>query len=335
MKKYYLLGVLAMGLMASCQEEDIFVKSQMNYSNVVVTASLDESSATRTQLSSEGKVFWSEGDALSIFSSNSAHAKFVLSKGNGTANADFKFDSGDLNFGTEYGSNDFGYVGVYPYSESTTISKNASSYVINTVIPTEQTYAENSFGQGASPMVAVDPSLKLSFKNVGSMLVMPLKGAATIVSATLKSSSHNIAGAAKVTVAEESNWIPSVDVTDGASEIVLSCGEGVELSNETASKFYFVLAPGTYEANDLVVRFYTNDGKYFETAISETNTFVRSQSLTFPERTFSESGIASFVTTEDALKVAIAAGKTEVTLGANIDLATSVEVKNDLVVNLK
>ena len=332
MKKYYILGVLALGLMTSCQEEEIFVRGQLANSNVVVTASLDESSTTRTQLAPDGKgykVLWAEGDALSIFSSNTAHAKFELSKGAGEANADFKFKGGDLNFGTEAGSDDFGYVGVYPYLEGTTVTKGEGLYTINTVIPTEQTYAENSFGQDASPMVAVDPSLKLSFKNVGSMLVLPLKGEGTITSATLKSKAHKIAGAAVVTVTEEEDgWIPSVTVGEGASEVVLSCGEGVELSAEAATKFFFVLAPGTYEANDLVITFNNADGKYFETVITAENTFKRSQSLTFGERTFAETGVVGGVSTEDALRAAIAEGGT-IALNSNIELTEPLVLNNE------
>lgn len=340
MQKHYILGILALGLMTSCQEEEIFEKGQLVDSDVVVRATLDQSSTTRTQLTSNEnnngyKVLWADNDALSIFSSNSAHAKFVLSKGAGEANADFKFNSGDLNFTTEDGSNDFGYVGVYPYSESTTISKNETGYVINTVIPTEQACAVNSFGQDASPMVAVDPSLKLSFKNVGSILVLPMKGEGTITSATLKSNNHKIAGTATVTVTEENGWIPAVDVTNGASEVVLTCGEeGVKLNATTATNFFFVLAPGTYEANDLVITFNNADGKCFETTIGAENNFERSKSVKFSERTFEVTGVVDGVTTEEALKSAIAAGESEVTLDADIDLDTSVVVENDLIVNL-
>ena len=339
MKKHYFLGLLALGLMTSCQEEEIFEKGQFVNSDVVVRATLDESSTTRTQLTSNEnnngyKVLWAENDALSIFSSNSAHAKFVLSKGAGDANADFKFESGDLNFATEDGSNDFGYVGVYPYSESTTISKNEIGYVINTAIPTEQAYAVNSFGQDASLMVAVDPSLKLSFKNVGSILVLPLKGEGTITSATLKSKSKKIAGTATVTVTEEGGWIPTVDVTGGASEVVLTCGEGVTLNAENATNFFFVLAPGTYEANDLVITFNNADGKYFETTITAENTFERSKSVKFSERTFAVTGTVDGVTTEDALRSAIDEGKTKVTLDANITLTDAITINKAVTIDL-
>lgn len=280
--------------MVSCHENEYDLDNTQVNSNIILTASLDEANDTRTELTPGNngyKVLWSVNDALSVFSSETAHAKFALKNGAGQTNADFSFVGGELNFGTESDSNDFAYVGVYPYSENTTVAKSGDDYVINTEIPTTQTFAVNSFGQGASPMVAIHPTLKFSFKNVGSMLILPLKGTGIITNATLESKSHKIAGSAIVTAEAANNWIPTVDVEDGESKIVLSCGEGVQLDEENATNFFFVLAPGTYEANDLVITFNDSYGNYFTTEITAENTFARSKSLTFGTRTFEISGM--------------------------------------------
>ena len=292
--KFYLLSILSLALMVSCQENAYDLDNTQVNSNIILTASLDEANDTRTQLTADNngyKVLWSENDLLSVFSSETAHAKFALKSGAGQANADFSFVGGELNFGTEAGSNNFNYVGVYPYSENTTVAKSGDDYVINTEIPTTQSYSVNSFGQDASPMVAIHPSLKFSFKNIGSILIMPLKGAGVITYATLESKSHKIAGSAIVTAEANNNWVPTVDVENGESKIVLSCGDGVELDAETATNFFFVLAPGTYEANDLVVTFNDSYGNFFTTEITAKNTFARSKSLTFGARTFEVTGV--------------------------------------------
>ena len=292
--KFLFLSFLTLGLMVSCHENEYDLDNTQVNSNIILTASLDEANDTRTELTPGNngyKVLWSVNDALSVFSSETAHAKFALKNGAGQTNADFSFVGGELNFGTESDSNDFAYVGVYPYSENTTVAKSGDDYVINTEIPTTQTFAVNSFGQGASPMVAVHPTLKFAFKNVGSMLILPLKGTGIITNATLESKSHKIAGSAIVTAEAANNWIPTVDVEDGESKIVLSCGEGVQLDEENATNFFFVLAPGTYEANDLVITFNDSYGNYFTTEITADNTFARSKSLTFGTRTFEISGM--------------------------------------------
>ena len=293
--KFLFLSILTLGLMVACHENDYSLDNTQVNSNIILTASLDESNDTRTELASGNngyKVLWSENDALSVFSSETAHAKFALKNGAGQTNADFSFVGGELNFGTESDSNDFAYVGVYPYSENTTVAKSGEDYVINTEIPTTQTFAVNSFGQGVSPMVAVHPTLKFAFKNVGSMLILPLKGTGIITHATLESKSHKIAGSAIVTAEAANDWIPTVDVEDGESKIVLSCGDGVQLDEENATNFFFVLAPGTYEANDLVITFNDSYGNYFTTEITAENTFARSKSLTFGTRTFEVTGIS-------------------------------------------
>lgn len=293
--KKILLGILAAGLFTACQHDEyLSADSQMN-AGVVATASLDVD-GSRTELSAaEGgyKVVWSANDALSVFSSETANAKFQLSRGAGETMADFSFVSGELNFGIGE-TNEFGYVGLFPYSETATVVKNGADFVVNTEIPARQIYATGSFGQNASPMVAVNAaSLKFSFKHVGSFLIMPLKGAGEkILYATLESKAHNIAGAVVATAEANNNWIPAVELGENVvNKIELACGDEGVILGEEATKFVFVLAPGTYEANDLVVKFYDSYGNYFETEITAENTFTRAKSRTFGARTFEVSGM--------------------------------------------
>lgn len=263
-----------------------------------VSATIGETPETRTQLSPDGdgyKVLWSTGDAISLLSGG-GHLRYTLQEGgNGKVTATFVFAplSGDSISGSiDEGISPTEFVGVYPFSEDIKLSKNGNDYVINTVIPTKQNYAEGSFGQNTAPMVAVtNYPANLTFKNAASVLVMPLKGDVKIMSAELTSKSHNIAGAATIITAEANNeWIPTLDVENGESQIVLSCGEGVQLKADEATKFYFVLAPGTYEANDLSIKFTDSHGNFFVTEISAENTFKRSKTRTFTEREFVAEG---------------------------------------------
>lgn len=291
-KLFFLLCVFALGLLTSCQKEE-FLNETLQVEISKVSATICETAATRTQLSSNFKVLWSKNDAISVLN-NGKHYRFIMDdSGDGKANADF---SCDLTYGTITGgietsiSKDI-YVGVFPFSADTKVSKNGNDYVINTVIPATQAYSINSFGQSASPMVAVNQyTPDFSFKNVGSMVIMPLKGDVVIKSAVLTSKSHKIAGAATITAVAENNWIPTVDVTNGESQIVLSCGEGVQLKTDEATKFHFVLAPGTYEKDDLSIKFIDSYGNFFETTIPAEITYVRSEAASFQARTFEAQG---------------------------------------------
>ena len=289
------MAVLALILLSGCQNnvENVMETTQSD-SKVVVTASLDAKAESRTSLTEEEddvfKVLWSADDKLGIFYySAAAHNKFKLTNGAGESNAEFENDGPfKVVSGTESGNASyFACVGYYPYAENTTATKNADgSYTIKTAIAVNQTYAENSFGANNYPMVAISDNLNFSFKNAASVLRMPLKGDAKIVKVTLTSSAKKIAGPYSVTMTE-ANSVGDLSITDGGSSmIVLECEEPVQLKSNEATYFLFVIPPGTYAANDLTVKFYDDQNKFYSTIITENNEFVRSGVLTFSERTY-------------------------------------------------
>ena len=297
-KFYYLLGFLALGLMTSCQKDEQLTEAVQPEEQIVVTASL-ESTTGRTELGfvdGAYKTLWSANDAISLLY-RGKHYKYDLTEGSeGQVTADFEWNPcfGSISGSIESGINKSLFIGVYPFSEKTTVVKSGEGIAVNTEIPAQQYYAPNSFGQEASPMVAVSQyAPDFSFKNLASCLVLPLKGEGKIYYATLESKAHKIAGATVATAVAADEWIPTVAVAEeGAQKIVLACGEnGVELNAEEATNFFFVLAPGTYEANDLVITFYDQFGNYFKTEITAENTFKRSVSLQFSARTFEVQGM--------------------------------------------
>lgn len=301
MKKfYYLSAILALGMMFSCQKPEIGVDEQFA-SDLEIEATLADASETRTQFieTANGyKVAWSADDKISVFSSDETVAEFTLSRGAGEPNGSFKLTGGEVEFGTQDSEgNDYALVGVYPYSQTTTVAKNGESYVINTEIPAIQEYAVNSVGNNAAPMVSVSPEQSLKdfrFKNVGSFVIVPLKGNALISTATLESrSGRKIAGATAVTVSAENDWQPVVNVTEnGVSKVQVVCPEGVQLDSEVATNFFFVLAPGTYDAKDITVKFYDTVGNYYEYIFPSQFTLTRSKSAKLQEKEFVINGTA-------------------------------------------
>ena len=287
MKKFlFLLTFLALGLITSCQKDDYLLEVAQPETNPVVKASLE--TAVRTQLDFvDGiyKTIWSANDAIS-FIYKGKHYKYDLSEGGeGKVTADFEFNPfyGTISGSIESEINNKLFIGVYPFSTETKVAQNDNDITIKTAIPAQQVYSPNSFGHEASPMVAVAPYVPdVSFKNLASCLALPLKGEGKIFYATLESKTQNIAGAAAATVVVNDDYsmsLPTVTVTeDGVQKIILVCGEnGVKLNAEEATDFFFVLAPGTYEANDLVITFYDEFGNYFKTEITATNTLERSK----------------------------------------------------------
>ena len=130
MKKVFIsLSMLALGFMASCQQEELVNEASQSKSSLEITASLEENIASRTQLSpSENgyKVCWSENDAISVFGSANGHAKYIVTNGIGEENGSFTQEGDDEIWNEE---NEM-FVGVYPHSTTTSIEKNDNGFKI-------------------------------------------------------------------------------------------------------------------------------------------------------------------------------------------------------------
>ena len=198
---------VAMGFTA-CTSDDDVTSTPDTPKQITVYATTEQPSATRTSLS-EGnetdgyEVLWSEGDQIKFGVSDDY--VFTLKSGAGTTTGVFE--------GTAPNDGD-SYMVVYPAN-------------FNGKIPTEQTYVENNIPQGL-PMRASKVSVKhvddevvispISFKNVGGILRLNLKGEAKVTSIT-------------------------ISATNLTNPITLSCGTGVQLNTTTATPFH-IAVPG-------------------------------------------------------------------------------------------
>ena len=130
----------------------------------------------------------------------------------------------------------------------------SQSGVITATLPAEQSYAENSFGQGDNAMVAVTKNTDdtfLKFKNVGGYLELWLYGEdVTVKSITLTGNNEEkLSGTATITSTYGSE--PTISMANNATPtITLNCGEGVKIgtSAETATAFWLVVPPTTFES---------------------------------------------------------------------------------------
>lgn len=303
MKRLFLFGLLSMGIFASCQKEASVIGTNQIESKGEIVATLGDVVETRTQAQAvtneEGKVLeyktvWSENDAFRYFQVGSSDLKCVLTTGAGTTKAAFAFASGEFGgVGIEGDVDPYSedVVGVYPFSDAIRVAYADGNYDVTTEIPATQYYSENSFGYDAAPMVAVGNGRnKLSFRNMGALLIIQMKGDVSIASASLKSKTQNIAGKVVATAHADNNWIPTVDMANGINEVTIICEKAVLLNNETATKFFFVIAPGTYAANDLVLKFTDVAGFYNEFEIPKALTIDRSTSTTLSPKTFEANG---------------------------------------------
>ena len=294
MKKICIALAMA-ALFAGCQKPEFEISVE---SKDVFSASVEEFDAqTKTSMNENRRVVWSTGDRLSIFQGSTIADEYVLADGSaGLSSGSFKWAGRDNEVNSDFGA---GFelpcnVAFYPYAEGLLLDggmleDGKEIYTVSTVVlPAVQTYAENSFGNGAFPMVAVTQNMddhNLKFKNVGGALKLQLKGSCVVKSIKVEGKNgEKLSGAATVT-AYANNQAPAIKIASDASTFVmLDCVDGVQLNEAEATNFYIALPPVVF-SNGFVVTVTAADEKEYTVSATEANTILRSSILVMPEVT--------------------------------------------------
>lgn len=283
MKNILTVSLMAILTVCGCQVKELNEVISVSKSFTATIEDNLDGAETRTSLDENGNVRWKRGDQVSIFAGSTVNEQYqVTDASDGKTSAGFnKVTGSGFVGGGEIDNN----VAFYPYAASAEIAKNGSAYVISDVtLPAVQHYAEDSFGNGAFPMVAVTndtDDMLLKFKNVLGGLKLQLKGTATISSIRVTGNNNEIlCGAAEVTVSNTTT--PAISLTDAtAKTVMLNCGDGVHLDPETATMFIIALPPMTMEDGFTVVVTDT-EGKQMEIKTTKSQTINRSKLLKMP-----------------------------------------------------
>lgn len=247
MKKNILISAIAVcATLFSCQKKEL-VEIMPAYDELHAVTEVP--SGTRTVMDGYNNVLWSAGDQISAFMKTSLGLKYQLKdsyagKTSGSFSKVASASSDDLVGGMELDH----IVAYYPYSESVMCSKASGGYALQVVLPSEQTYAPDSFGSGVWPMVAVCEDNDITFKNVCGGLKLQLKGIAKVKTIELKGNAGEIlSGEASVTVYPDET-LPSIAMASDASRsVLLDCGDGVQLNEETATEFILTVPPVAFD----------------------------------------------------------------------------------------
>lgn len=209
-----------------------------------------EQETTKTVLTDEYKVNWESGDLINI---NGAVYSATPDASN-AAKADFVFVRGTDPEPT--------YKAVFPAD-----LYNAGSYAL----PATQTYSAGKFN---APMYAESENENLSFKNICGVICLALKGTESVRDITI-TANEPLCGSFAMTDAT------TVSLAGTGKTVTLNCDEaGVPLNEETATKFYIYLAPGTYSAGMKFVITNISGGVYEKTTAKDV-TIERSNVYTF------------------------------------------------------
>ena len=239
----FLLALLVSG----CSQEEMSKHGTSSTSEGRVFTTSFEQNDSRTYVEDGHLSRWTEGDRISLFDASTLNCQYLFAGDTGDSGGTFFMLSKPEGTGTALSTN----YAVYPYSENVKMTEDG---VISVTLPSEQHYAENSYGLGDNIMVAVTENADdtfLKFKNVGGCFKLQLYGDnVTVKSITLKGNNgEKIAGKATITATYDK--APAVTMVEEAiTSITLDCGKtGVKIgaSAEKATAFWVVVPPTTFE----------------------------------------------------------------------------------------
>ena len=200
-----------------------------------------EGEMSRTSVQDGKFVDWSEGDAIAYFPRMNSNVQYQLHSTTPTEEGYCIFKRVTENVVQGEALN---YIyAVYPYAADVTLNSEGN---ISLQLPEVQCYAENSFGVGAAPMVAVSngaESEPLHFKHCSGFLKLQMCGKDFVVKRVelQGNKGEKLAGAA--TIVAEHGSAPKITTLNSAVErVVLDCGKGVRLGEDASMATAFWLA---------------------------------------------------------------------------------------------
>ena len=278
MKKIFIAAAAALTALVACQKNEVAAPA----ADSVLYATIEETNATKTYMDSNNNIRWSEGDQVIAFMKSSYGHKYqLISSFAGKTYADFSIvssGSGNLSAGTEWNHN----IVYYPYSDAIEAEKSGNNYALNVVLPSEQTYAVESFGNGSMAMVAVSEDNDITFRNVLGGMKLQLRGTQKVKSIKLEGKNNEkLSGAATVTAYTDETK-PAITMASGASKtITLNCGSGVQLNESTATEFIVALPPVLF-SKGFTVTITDTESKTYTVETDKANAVLRSSILAMP-----------------------------------------------------
>ncbi len=273
MKRLALYIGLTAALVASCSTQEKNFQTPVQ-DDVVFYASFEQpvDEATRVYANEGLLLRWTADDRISIFNKNTYNQQYRFAGETGDNAGGF-----DKVAGSEFATGNAisHVVSVYPYQSTTKISESES---LTLTLPAEQHFAENSFGLGANTMVSVTADNFLLYKTVGGYLRLRLYGEGVSVSSITLKGNNDEKLAGKATVTMPLDGVPSVAMSDDATnEITLVCDTPVALgaTAEESKDFWLVVPPVTFSKGFTVT--VSGKGGVFEKSTEKTVTIERNK----------------------------------------------------------
>ena len=160
--------------------------------------------------------------------------------------------------------------------------------IINIELPSTQTYVENSFGNGANPMIAACGDKKmLAFKNICGLLKLQLYSATACyvdnITLTSSKSDEMLWGTGNVVLTEGIPSIPSLEgLSNGSNALTLNCNGAPMSTDADYPSSYFFVVPANTLSNGFTVVVTDTKGKTWKKTTSQNTTISRSKITMMP-----------------------------------------------------
>lgn len=238
MKKKILpiLGMAALFAAASCSVENMDENPVSGIRKVAMTFNAESQSVgTKTSIDPDAgnAVYWTAGDAISVFPTGGGNEKFVLEGEGGSASGSFT---------GEAAPDAAPYYALYPYDASATLS----GTTINATLPsTQYSTTAGTFDTMLAPAVAVsDDSNNLSFSHVAGLLELNFTNLDGTIKEIQLKAAESMAGAYTVSMSGDTFSAVSASSDESPVSVRLTAKDGGNLAEN--GPYYLVLLPGTY-----------------------------------------------------------------------------------------
>lgn len=266
MKKHtlYYIALSALAMLTGCSNEENFGLKPTD-GNRSLTATIEQNDLSRTAVSEEGQVTWTETDAIGVFGTASQNIRFTYQSSTDNGNS--------ATFRGDFPEEETMEQAYYPYQENATLSGNA----LTLHLPSEYTYTGNS----NAPMLGVkNNDGTFTFKHLcGLMQVkltsIPSKSAQFVIT----SEGETIAGTAVVDNIDASNATLHIKENEQASNTITYHINSTDFTEEGLT-FHIPLPVGEYEKLTVMLKD-ENNNILFQKSISNA-TIKRAVILSMP-----------------------------------------------------
>ena len=255
MKKHiFYIILLFLTILTGCSSEEDLGQKTIN-GNRSLTATIERNDVTRTIVSEEGQVTWTETDAIGVFGSTSGNIRFAYQSSTDNGNS--------ATFRGDFPEEETMEQAYYPYQEDATLSGNS----LTLSLPSEYTYTGNS----NAPMLGIkNDDGTFTFKHLTGLLRItinnvPEEAERFVITSSGETDAPNIAGQATVTDINAEDAALSV-TANGSKSITYRLGT---LTEGTGFRTFFVPLPvGEYPQLSVALYAKDNAEPYFTKTVS-------------------------------------------------------------------